>query len=141
MDLGQQVEQRLVHGASHHPPAPEGRLGLPNRGEATVLAPRVSFRVWGWGRRRGGRGIGNLGLGRGAAAEPPGGGGFPAPGCRLSVSLAQRQRAPPYRLRLHRLGARRIDFFVFFFVFFNNLHLDSRGFRLFMDSGLRTSPR
>jgi hypothetical protein len=24
MDLGQQVEQRLVHGPSRHPPAPEG---------------------------------------------------------------------------------------------------------------------
>lgn len=61
-----------------------------------------------------------MGLGRGAAAEPeaPGGGGFPAPGSRLSISLAQRQRAPPYSLLRHRLGGRRPEFFFLFCLFF-----------------------
>jgi hypothetical protein len=58
--------------------------------------------------------------GRGAAAEPEppgGGGGFPALGSRLSISLAQRQRAPPYRLLRHWLGGRRPGFFCFSFFF------------------------
>jgi hypothetical protein len=57
MDLGQQVEQRLVHGLSRHPPVPES---------PGTHAPRFSCRVG--GRRRGGRagsGIRDWGLGPG----------------------------------------------------------------------------
>lgn len=70
MDLGQEVEQRLVHAPSGHPPAPDrswNPCGLGSRigGKAKALAsrtlavaPRVSFRV-------GGRRIGvSAGLGR-----------------------------------------------------------------------------
>jgi hypothetical protein len=106
MDLGQ---QRLVH--DRHPPAPEGpgtfqaraseSGGGERRFENPSVAPRVSFRVGReideeQGARDRDREFGVLGVEPRMSHQAA---VFPLPPRRLSISLAQTQRVPPYRPR------------------------------------------